>query len=164
MNFFLNITPLCLLLILTVLPEASFAQLTSRQERNLDAFANLYGYVRYFHPSDEASNINQARFPESLPNPVSMRQITGEVFPVTALAKELCRFVQLRYQVLQNQEAASILDQYNLLLYKRNEKVRFKTAAGLLETTIGEVNLDGSLITFDQMERRFEFGEVEWLL
>jgi len=109
-------------------------------------------------------NINQARFPESLPNPVSMRQITGEVFPVTALAKELCRFVQLRYQVLQNQEAASILDQYNLLLYKRNEKVRFKTAAGLLETTIGEVNLDGSLITFDQIERRFEFGEVEWLL
>jgi len=65
MNFFLNITPLCLLLILTVLPEASFAQLTSRQERNLDAFANLYGYVRYFHPSDEASNINQARFAEA---------------------------------------------------------------------------------------------------
>ncbi|RYE23975.1 MAG: hypothetical protein EOP45_06320 [Sphingobacteriaceae bacterium] len=58
----LNFTPLCLLLILGVLSEASFAQLTSRQERNLDAFANLYGYVRYFHPSDEASNINQARF------------------------------------------------------------------------------------------------------
>lgn len=62
MKSYLKFTPLCLLLILNVLSETSFAQLTPRQERNLDAFANLYGYVRYFHPSDEASNINQARF------------------------------------------------------------------------------------------------------
>jgi len=39
-----------------------FAQLTSRQERNLTAFTKLYGYVRFFHPSDEAQQINWYRF------------------------------------------------------------------------------------------------------
>ncbi len=29
-----------------------------RQERNITAFARLYGYVRYFHPSDEAQKID----------------------------------------------------------------------------------------------------------
>ena len=31
------------------------AQLSERQEKNLVAFTKLYGYVRYFHPSDEAA-------------------------------------------------------------------------------------------------------------
>jgi hypothetical protein len=30
--------------------------------QNLRTFAKIYGYVRYFHPSDEASEINWQRF------------------------------------------------------------------------------------------------------
>ena len=33
------------------------AQLSERQEKNLVAFTKLYGYVRYFHPSDEAAGL-----------------------------------------------------------------------------------------------------------
>ena len=29
---------------------------------NLESFAKLYGYVQYFHPSDEASQINWEQF------------------------------------------------------------------------------------------------------
>lgn len=50
------------MIVLVACSTFSFGQLTSRQRRNLDAFANLYGYVRFFHPSDEANSINQARF------------------------------------------------------------------------------------------------------
>ena len=32
--------------------------LTQQQEKNLVAFARLFGYVRYFHPSDEAQTIS----------------------------------------------------------------------------------------------------------
>ncbi|MCI0465048.1 MAG: hypothetical protein L0Z62_49640, partial [Gemmataceae bacterium] len=32
--------------------------LTERELDNLVAFARLLGYVRYFHPSDEAANAN----------------------------------------------------------------------------------------------------------
>ena len=35
---------------------------TPRQEKNLKAFAKLYGYVRFFHPSDEVPEINIYRF------------------------------------------------------------------------------------------------------
>jgi C-terminal processing protease CtpA/Prc len=34
----------------------------SQEIQNLRAFAKLYGYVRYFHPSDEASRIDWERF------------------------------------------------------------------------------------------------------
>jgi hypothetical protein len=35
-----------------------FSQMSERQERNLTAFAKLYGYVNYFHPSDEAGKLD----------------------------------------------------------------------------------------------------------
>ena len=36
--------------------------LSQSQMDNLVAFTKLYGYVRYFHPSDEASNIDWDKF------------------------------------------------------------------------------------------------------
>jgi len=51
---------LAVLLVLLALAPAAHAQqrLTRQQERNLVAFARLFGYVRYFHPSDEAQTIS----------------------------------------------------------------------------------------------------------
>ncbi len=51
---------LLLPLLLLALTPAAHAQphLTRQQERNLTAFARLFGYVRYFHPSDEAQRIS----------------------------------------------------------------------------------------------------------
>jgi C-terminal processing protease CtpA/Prc len=44
-------------------PEpSSDAPQVSRQVQNLAAFARVYGYVRFFHPSDEASEIDWDRF------------------------------------------------------------------------------------------------------
>lgn len=37
-------------------------EVESQEIQNLKAFAKLYGYVRYFHPSDEASQIDWDRF------------------------------------------------------------------------------------------------------
>jgi len=51
-----------LLLLLSYLPFAPRAhaqqRLTKQQEKNLVAFARIFGYVRYFHPSDEAQTIS----------------------------------------------------------------------------------------------------------
>ncbi len=35
---------------------------TSQQQKNMIAFAKLYGYVKYFHPSDEAAALDWDRF------------------------------------------------------------------------------------------------------
>lgn len=34
----------------------------NRKVQNLRAFSKLYGYTRYFHPSDEAASINWDKF------------------------------------------------------------------------------------------------------
>ncbi|NQX38370.1 hypothetical protein HQN84_05905 [Pedobacter steynii] len=45
-----------LLLILTY--SITSAQTLKQKERNLKAFSELYGYVRFFHPSDEVAKLN----------------------------------------------------------------------------------------------------------
>ncbi|MFQ6114601.1 MAG: hypothetical protein ACE5NG_11045, partial [bacterium] len=42
--------------------QSGSAQYAPQEIQNLRAFAKLYGYVRFFHPSDEASRINWDKF------------------------------------------------------------------------------------------------------
>ncbi|HVU57002.1 MAG TPA: S41 family peptidase [Puia sp.] len=42
--------------------QPASAQLTPQQQKNLAAFTRLYGYVRYFHPSDEAAELDWDNF------------------------------------------------------------------------------------------------------
>jgi BirA family biotin operon repressor/biotin-[acetyl-CoA-carboxylase] ligase len=109
-------------------------------------------------------NINQISFSPLLLNPVSLKQITGKTFLAIELAKELCVFLEERYQELQTKGPDCLLAEYNQALYKRNDLVRFKKDQTVFETVIREVNPEGCLITDDIIERSFDFGEVEWLL
>ena len=43
-------------------PEPENPALPSQEVENLRAFAKMYGYVRFFHPSDEAASIDWDRF------------------------------------------------------------------------------------------------------
>ncbi|MEQ7800622.1 S41 family peptidase [Pedobacter sp. ASV1-7] len=65
------------------------AQNVSHQQKiqNIISFANLYGYIRYFHPSDEASKINWEEFVyygiktvENAPNPAILNQKLNSLF------------------------------------------------------------------------------------
>jgi len=109
-------------------------------------------------------NINQAQFDASLPNPVSLKQITGKDFDAVELAKELCQALELRYQALVTGGADSILEAYRTVLYRMNESVTLKKGNILFETTIQGVSDTGRLLTKDVMEREFDFGEVELVI
>ncbi|NIG56816.1 hypothetical protein [Chitinophaga sp. Cy-1792] len=41
---------------------ALYGQANQQKERNITAFAKVFGYVRYFYPSDEAANADWERF------------------------------------------------------------------------------------------------------
>jgi BirA family transcriptional regulator, biotin operon repressor / biotin---[acetyl-CoA-carboxylase] ligase len=109
-------------------------------------------------------NINQTCFDKSLPNPVSLSQITGKTYNVIALAKLLYSFVIKRVQELATVKADSIVQQYNDNLYKLNQTVKLKKGNAIFKTTIKGVTLSGQLHTADTMERQFDFGEVKWIL
>jgi len=109
-------------------------------------------------------NVNQHQFPEHIQNAISIKQITGNTMSAVDLAKQLCIEIEKKYTALKDGKAEQLLNQYNLVLYKRNETVRLKKANIIFETTIREVTRQGQLITNDATQRSFDFGEVEWLI
>jgi BirA family biotin operon repressor/biotin-[acetyl-CoA-carboxylase] ligase len=101
-------------------------------------------------------NVNQVQFDPALPNPVSLKQITGRNFDVVELGKELCECLEKRYQEL----PGGVLENYQKVLYKLNQPVTLKKGNMIFTTTVTGVRPTGQLIT---PERDYDFGEVLFL-
>jgi BirA family transcriptional regulator, biotin operon repressor / biotin---[acetyl-CoA-carboxylase] ligase len=108
-------------------------------------------------------NINQTNFSAAALRPVSLAEITGENYDPLALGKQLHNLILKKYNLLKENSAATILSNYNKLLYKKDTAVKLRKGNAVFNTTIKEVNEHGQLITEDVMERIFAFGEVEWV-
>lgn len=107
-------------------------------------------------------NINQTNFPGSLPNPVSLKQITGKDFDPVTLAKEFCSCLDKNYRQLITEGFENIFTTYNANLYKRDQKQRFKKENRVFDAIINGVSPEGKLIVNHDIEEEFDFGEVEW--
>jgi len=108
-------------------------------------------------------NINQVVFPEHLPNPVSLKQITGKTFDTLELAKELATSVKAYTDRVIQGEAGPVYEHYLSCLYKKNEKVKLKKGTRLFEATIRSVNPSGQLVVQTSMEECFDTGTIEWV-
>ncbi len=109
-------------------------------------------------------NINQTSFCPHLPNPVSLKQITGHDFKVMVLAKELHGMVLENFRLLITGGFAPIGQRYIHLLYKREEKVKLKKDNRVFEVLVKTVSPQGKLVVQHAIEEEFEFGEVEWMI
>lgn len=109
-------------------------------------------------------NVNQTQFPKFLRNPVSLKQITGKDFNTIVLAHELCKHLQKRYQQLQNGGEATMLVEYNALLYKKDQEVKLKKGAVVFTGILSGVSANGELLVKTGLEESFRFGEIEWVL
>ncbi len=105
-------------------------------------------------------NLNQTVFSSDLPNPISLKQITGEKYQPLLVAREIADRISLITEVLQKDPAAVLLA-YNQALYKRGEMVKLKKGRARFETQIESVNEQGKLVTG---EGAFAYGEVSWLM
>ncbi len=108
-------------------------------------------------------NINQVLFDTALPNPVSLKQITGKDFDPTEMGRELCQALENRYQVLRAGNTV-IMQEYQQALYKLHQPVTLKKGTASFETTITGVSDSGQLLTKDVTDRAFDFGEVEFVI
>lgn len=110
-------------------------------------------------------NINQTLFPDALPNPVSLKQITGKRFATKKLAEDLCVVMNKYFEQLRSEGFDAIYKEYNNSLYKLNEAVRLKKGNSVFQTTIKGVTESGALITNNTvMEEQFSFGEISWIV
>lgn len=109
-------------------------------------------------------NVNQTIFPDWLPNPVSLKQITGKNFDTIALAKELCTIMQKNINILLTEGFGRIYSSYLAGLYKKNKPVKFRKDNRVFEATVRSVSPLGKLIVQHGTEEEFDFGEIEWII
>ncbi len=110
-------------------------------------------------------NINQTQFPEHLPNPVSLRQITGKSWDAVALAQELCQYLQPRLQQLHPAHYNSLLEEYKSRLFRLNQAGLYRMQGEYFQGTIRDVLPDGKLCLERNGELlQLDFGEVEFVI
>lgn len=109
-------------------------------------------------------NINQTSFPPELPNPVSLKQVTGKNSDPVDLAKETCRLFNEEFENLTRNGFENLYAEYLSHLYKRNEKVKLKKDNRVFEAMIKTVSPAGKLIIQHSIEEEFDFGAIEWVI
>lgn len=109
-------------------------------------------------------NINQTFFSAELPNAVSLKQITGNTYQVTELAKELCVCLEHRWQQLRAQKHNDLFKQYSQYLYKAGETVTFKKNNKIFNAVVAGVNKNGDLLLNTDKQTPHAFGSIEWIL
>ncbi len=109
-------------------------------------------------------NINQTLFSDELSNPVSIKQITGKYYDPIGLAKELCQYINLRWEMMLNGKQSQLLQEYNSHLYKLGEMNTFKMDQNYFTAKVKGVNQQGELIIDNGKESAIPHGVVEWVL
>lgn len=106
-------------------------------------------------------NLNQLQFPDDLPNPVSLKQITGHKVDPSTAATEIVTHFNHRLAQWRAEDFASLLNDYNKALYRCGEKVRLKKDNRVFSAELRAVTEDGRLVAFTSMEEFFNVGEVK---
>ena len=90
-------------------------------------------------------NINQTKFGTEIINPVSLKQITGQTFLVSDLARELCSFLEAALEIYLSGGPDAIVSLYNNALYKKGESVTLAIAEQTIDAIICGVLPNGFL-------------------
>jgi len=110
-------------------------------------------------------NINQTQFEGIKQKAVSLKQITGKSHQPVELAKVLCTQIEKRFQQLLKPEGPhQIIEEYNTVLFKKDQIVKLKTGNIAANYCINEVTKNGVLLATAGIQHQFIHGEVEWLI
>ena len=110
-------------------------------------------------------NINQSTFDKSLPNPISLKNITGKTYDLNNSLIEISNIINKNLKVLNNFRITDNL--YNNLLYKLNTKSKFKDIynSNIFEGEIIGTEQDGRIkIKTQNLIKRFGFHEIKYIL
>jgi BirA family transcriptional regulator, biotin operon repressor / biotin---[acetyl-CoA-carboxylase] ligase len=106
-------------------------------------------------------NINNNKFPEYLPNAISLKQCAGKDLNREAFSNKLYILLE-NYIQKARIEPKSILDLYNTKLFKYRSMSRFKAFDNIIEATIENVDCDGYIyLQSKDRIRKYAYGEIE---
>jgi BirA family biotin operon repressor/biotin-[acetyl-CoA-carboxylase] ligase len=107
-------------------------------------------------------NINQQHFDPAVKNPVSLLQITGQTYNTQHLAGELASVILQMFNDCPGD--AGLLQQYNAVLYKRNELIRLKREAAHFNCRLKGVNLLGEIEVEGAAQETYSHAEAQLAL
>ncbi|MDR1809642.1 MAG: biotin--[acetyl-CoA-carboxylase] ligase [Prevotella sp.] len=109
-------------------------------------------------------NVNQEQFLSDAPNPVSLKQITGQVYDIETLLDEILKEVAFFYE-LSGKSPAAIAEKYRKSLWRQTGYHRFEDAAGTFMAQIKDVSGNGllTLSLHNGEEKKYAFKEVKFI-
>ncbi len=111
-------------------------------------------------------NINQEYFISNAPNPVSLKNITGEDHDLKECLSILCSCFENRYKELINSENKQLDDDYYTSLYRLNENASFIYNEQAIQARITGITAQGKLLLETNKRKVLECGfkEVEFVV
>lgn len=110
-------------------------------------------------------NINQVEFPALIPNPVSLRMLTGIEYDKVFCLKELLKCLDDRYSQLLYGSREKLKSEYLLRLYRLNEWNYYRSEEKLFRGMIKGISAYGRLKIEDEngTSADFDFKEIEYV-
>jgi len=110
-------------------------------------------------------NINQINFDTSIPNPISLKNITGKTYDINNSLNEINNIIKHKLKLINNFN--NIDNSYNNILYKLNTKLNFKEINNnnIFDGEIIGTEQDGRIkIKTQTLIKRFGFHEIKYIL
>jgi BirA family biotin operon repressor/biotin-[acetyl-CoA-carboxylase] ligase len=110
-------------------------------------------------------NVNQEIFPETLPNPVSLKMVTGEDYALLDMLNGLSNALERRYLQLRRGDLQGIRLEYHQRLYLHGKWEWFEAQGKRFKGMIMGVNRDGQLMIQEDSGRSsvYEMKQIRYL-
>ncbi len=110
-------------------------------------------------------NVNQECFVSNAPNPISMKQITGENYPLDKLLDSILEIAQNKYRQFLSGDLENISTEYHQALYRESGYYNYEDKNGCFQACIKEIKDDGTLIleTGNGEIKHYLFKEVRFI-
>lgn len=113
-------------------------------------------------------NINQEVFLSDAPNPISLKQITGEHYQRETILGKVMQRIEQSYQKLKEEPAyaSELATRYAASLFRREGLHCYQDKDGLFYARLVRVEADGRFVLMDEanQERSYLFKEVQYVL
>lgn len=111
-------------------------------------------------------NLNQTQFISNAPNPVSLHQVTGDLYSTKDELIKLRNHIQTFYEKLKTAKYTEINEEYINCLYRFNAFFTYNINNEPIKAKITGVNEFGHLqiITENRKKMEFEFKEIEFVI
>jgi BirA family biotin operon repressor/biotin-[acetyl-CoA-carboxylase] ligase len=110
-------------------------------------------------------NLNQVEFNRKLPNPVSLKSITGKSYSIIEVLEAVRQIFFKLYGRLEEGFFKEVDENYLAALYRRSEWSTFREGERIFEARVKNIGCYGQLITEDRNGRisEYMFGEIEFV-